>query len=88
MPAIMSVDFPDVVFDGRRLVAEYLVVYSRGSRTPESEKKRSVYLIKRKMKKKKNVYVPGTYIFPFVVMLSWMTRSVLPHTGDKARNVE
>ena len=45
MPAIMSVDFPDVVFDGRRLVAEYLVVYSRGSRTPESEKKRSVYLL-------------------------------------------
>ena len=38
-------------------------VYSRGNRTPESEKKQtSVYLIKRKMKKRMLVYVPGTCI--------------------------
>ena len=44
------------------------VVYSRGNRTPESEKKQtSVYLIKRKMKKKKIVYVPGTYIYPLLL---------------------
>ena len=42
------------------------IVYSRGNRTPESEKKQtSVYVIKRKMKKKILVYVPGTYISPF-----------------------
>ena len=46
---IMSVAFPDVVvFDGFICCG---VVYSRGNRTPESEKKqKSVYLIKRKMK--------------------------------------
>ena len=44
------------------------IVYSRGKRTPDSEKKQmSVYLIKRKIKKKK--YVPGTYISPFVAAL-------------------
>ena len=45
----MSVAFPDViVFDG----FIRCVVYSRGNRTPESEKKKqtTVYLIKRKMK--------------------------------------
>ena len=37
------------------------IVYSWGNRTPESEQKQmSVYLIKRKMKKKILVYVPGT----------------------------
>ena len=48
------------------------VVYSCGNRTPESEKKQtSVYLIKRKMKKKNlYTYVPGTYISPFVVALA------------------
>ena len=41
----------------------YGIVYSRVKRTPESEKKQmSVYLIKRKIKKKMLVYVPGTYI--------------------------
>ena len=47
------------------------IVYSRGNRTPESEKKQmSVYLIKRKIKKKMLVYVPGTYrISPLVVAL-------------------
>ena len=46
------------------------VVYSRGNRTPESEKKQtSVYLVKRKMKEN-FVYVPGTYISPFVVALA------------------
>ena len=46
------------------------IVYSRRKRTPESEKKQmSVYLIKRKIKKKMLVYVPGTYISPFVVAL-------------------
>ena len=93
------------------------IVYSRGKRTPESEKKQvSVYIIKRKIKKKMLVYVPGTYISPFVVALeggvnsnpssreviledgksetgpkqlrTWLTRSVLPHTGDQARSVE
>ena len=34
--------------------------HSRGNRTPESEKKQtSVYVIKRKLKKKLLVYVPG-----------------------------
>ena len=37
-------------------------------RTPEGEKKKTyVYLIKRKIKKKMLVYVPGTYISHFVV---------------------
>ena len=41
----------------------YKIVYSRVKRTPESEKKKTyVYLIKRKIKKKMLVYVPGTYI--------------------------
>ena len=75
-----------------------------------------VYLIKRKIKKKMLVYVPGTYISPYVLALeggvnsnpsrreviiedgksetgpkqlrTWLTRSVLPHTGDHARSVE
>ena len=43
-------------------------VYSRVKRTPESEKRQmSAYLIKRKIKKKMLVYVPGTCISPFVV---------------------
>ena len=47
------------------------VVYSRGNRTPESEKRQtSVYLIKRKMKKIFFLYVPGAYIFPSVVALA------------------
>ena len=46
------------------------IVYSRVKRTPESEKKNTyVYLIKRKIKQKMLVYVPGTYIFPFVLAL-------------------
>ena len=46
------------------------IVYSRVKRTPESEKTQmSVYLIKRKIKKKMLVYVPGTYISPLVVAL-------------------
>ena len=53
------------------LVVEYLVFYSRGNRTPESEKTQtSVYVIKWKMKKKILVYVPGTYISPSVVALA------------------
>ena len=36
------------------------VVYSRGNRTPESEKRRRRFF----------VYVPGTYISPFVVALA------------------
>ena len=37
---------------------------------PESEKKQmSAYLIKRKIKKKMLVYVPGTYMSPFVLAL-------------------
>ena len=39
-------------------------------RTPESEKKKTyVYIIKRKIKKKMLVYVPGTYISLFVLAL-------------------
>ena len=50
IPAIMSVAFPDVV---GLTVSFRCVVYSRGNRTPESENKQtSVYLIKRRMKKK------------------------------------
>ena len=47
------------------------IVYdSRVKRTPESEKKQmSAYLIKRKIKKKMLVYVPGTYMSPFVLAL-------------------
>ena len=33
------------------------------------QKQMSVYLIKRKIKKKMLVYVPGTYISPFVLAL-------------------
>ena len=53
------------------------------------------------MKKKILVYVPGTCISPLVVALAagvnsnpssrentWLTRNVLPHTGDQARSVE
>ena len=46
------------------------IVYSRVKRTPESEKKKTyVYLIKRKVKNKMLVYVPGTYISPFLLAL-------------------
>ena len=46
------------------------IVYSRVKRTLESEKKQmSVYLIKWKIKKKMLVYVPGTYISPFLLAL-------------------
>ena len=46
------------------------IVYSRVQRTPESEKNKTyVYLIKRKIKKKMLVYVPCTYISPFVLAL-------------------
>ena len=46
------------------------IVYSRVKRTPESEKKKTyVYIIKREIKKKMLVYVPGTYISPFVLAL-------------------
>ena len=54
------------------------IVYSRVKRTPESEKKQmSVYLIKRKIKKKMLVlvYVPGTYISPFVLALEGVVNS-------------
>ena len=64
IPVIMSVAFPDViVFDVSFICG---VVYSRGNRTPESEKKQtSVYLIKRKMKKK----VLYTYQVPIYPLL-------------------
>ena len=46
------------------------IVYSRVKRTPESEKKKTyVYLIKRKIKKKMLVYVPGSYIPSCVLAL-------------------
>ena len=62
IPAIMSVAFPDVVvFD---VSFSCGIVYSRGNRTPESEKKQtSVYLIKRK-KKKKILYTYQVRIYP------------------------
>ena len=75
-----------------------------------------MYLIKRKIKKKMLVYVPGMYISPFVLVLeggvnsnparreviledgksetgpkqlhTWLTRSVLPPTGDQTRSLE
>ena len=64
-------------FSGSSLVLSCLtvsfscgVVYSRVKRTPESEEKKTyVYLIKRKIKKKMLVYIPGTYITPFVLAL-------------------
>ena len=43
------------------------IVYSRGNRTPESEKKpTSVYLIKRKIKKK-NLYTHQVRIYPLLL---------------------
>ena len=139
-------------FSGSSLILSCLTVsfccgtvYSPVKRTPESEKKKTyVHLIKRKIKKKMLVYVPGTYISPFVLALegsvnsnpstrerlflstayipfcsstrrrcelqpfqerevilengksetgpkqsrTWLTRSVLPHTGDQARSDE
>ena len=43
------------------------IVYSRGKKTPDIEKKQtSGDVIKRKMKKNFLVYVPGTCISPFV----------------------
>ena len=60
IPAIMSVAFPDVVFDG-------FIFYSRGNRTPESKKKHtSVYLIKRKMKNK-ILYTYQVRIYPLLL---------------------
>ena len=45
-------------------------------RTPEGEKKKTyVYLIKRKIKKKKLVYVTGTYVSSFVLALEGGVRS-------------
>ena len=47
------------------------VVYSRGNRTPESEKKADVRISHQTENEKGNfVYVPGTYISPFVVALA------------------
>ena len=51
------------------------IVYSRVKRTPESEKKTYVYLMKRKIKNKMLVYVPGTYISPFVLCLLYTSPS-------------
>ena len=49
---------------------EYQVVYSRVKRMPESEKKKTyVYFIKREIKKKILVYVPGTYTPSCVIAL-------------------
>ena len=64
-------------FSGSSLILSCLTVsfscgrvYSRVKRTPESEKKKTyVYLIKRIIKKKMLVYIPGTYISPFVLAL-------------------
>ena len=95
------------------------IVYSRVKRTPESEKRRRTYTSSNGKSKRKcwYVYVPGTYISPFVLALeggvnsnpssrerlflrtaksetgpkqlrTWLTRSVLPQTGDQARSVE
>ena len=70
------------------------IVYSRVKRTPESEKKKTyVYLIKRKIKKKMLVYVPGTYISPFVLSLeggvnsnpSWRERLFLEDGKSETR---
>ena len=47
------------------------IVYSRVKRTPESEKKKTyVYLMKRKIKKKRLVYVPGTYSGVYTLLCS------------------
>ena len=55
------------------------IVYSRGNRTPESEKKQtSVYVIKRKIQNKFLVYVPGTYISPIVELQ--FTRNPVSYT--------
>ena len=59
---------------------------------PESEKKQTlVYVIKRKMKKNFLVYVPGTYISPFVE-LQFTTNPAIYVAADclaaPRRNVE
>ena len=59
-------------FSGSSLILSRFdgLVYSRVKRTPESEKKKTyVHIIKRKIKKKMLVYVPGTDISPFVLAL-------------------
>ena len=48
----------------------YGIVYSGVKTSPECEKKKTyVYVIKRKIKKKRLVYVPGTYLSPFALAL-------------------
>ena len=65
IPAIMSVAFPDVVSFSCG------VVYSRGNRTPESKKKADVGVSHQTENEKENfLYLPGTYISPFVVALA------------------
>ena len=77
----MSVAFPDVVvFD----VSFSCVVYSRGNRTPESEKKQtSAYLIKRKLKKKIWYTYPHTRAqarsFEFDSAVPWQRAPPLDH---------
>ena len=48
------------------------VVYSRGNRTPESEKRQTDVGISHQTENEEDnfVYVPGTYISPFVVALA------------------
>ena len=67
IPAIMSVAFPISLMLSCLKVSFSCVVYSRGNRTPESEKKQtSVYLIKRKMKMK-ILYTYQVRIYPLLL---------------------
>ena len=65
------------------------IVSSRVKRTPESEKKKTyvrVYLIKRKIKKKMLVYVPGTYIPGTYQVRIYLVSCVLPLEGGVNSN--
>ena len=65
------------------------IVYSRVKRTPGSEKKKTyVYLIKRKIKDKMLVYVPGTYISPFVLILTALEGGVNSNPSSRERLFE
>ena len=68
------------------------VVYSRGNRTPESEKKTDVGISHQTEKEKENfVYVPGTYISPFLVALAagvqplWICPAFIPSQQERSQ---
>ena len=59
IPAIMSVDFPDVVFDG--FIQLWNSLFLGGNRTPESDKKADTGISHQTENEEHFVYVPGTW---------------------------